>query len=39
MNYETVLAVLFDSKDDVESLKEIAIEIGLDISSYIDWIR
>ena len=39
MNHEAVLAVLPDSKDDAKSLKEIAIEMGLDISSYIDWIR
>jgi len=39
MNHDTILAVLPDSKDDAKSLKEIAIEMGLDISSYIDWIR
>ena len=39
VNQESILAALPDSKDDAKSLKEIAIEMGLDISSYIDWIR
>jgi predicted transcriptional regulator len=39
MNHDTILAVLPDSKDDAKSLKEIANEMGLDITSYIDWIR
>jgi len=39
MNQEAILAVLPDSKDDAKSLKEIASEIGLDITAYVDWIR
>ena len=39
MNQDTILAVLPDSKDDAKSLKEIAIEMGLDITSYVNWIR
>ena len=39
MNQEAVLAVLPSSKDDAKSLKEIASEMGLDISRYVDWIR
>ena len=39
MNQEAVLAVLPDSKDDAKSLKEIANEMGLDITAYVDWIR
>ena len=39
MNQEAVLAVLPDSKDDAKSLKEIAKEMGLDITAYVDWIR
>lgn len=39
MNQEAVLAVLPDSKDDAKSLKEIAKEMGLDITTYVDWIR
>jgi hypothetical protein len=39
MNHDTILAVLPDSKDDAKSLKEIAHAMGLEISSYIDWIR
>jgi predicted transcriptional regulator len=39
MNQEAILAVLPDSKDDAKSLKEIANEMGLDITSYINWIR
>ena len=38
MNQEAILAVLPDSKDDAKSLKEIAHEMGLDITSYVDWI-
>lgn len=34
MNPETVLAVLPDNKDEALSMKEIAIALGLDISSY-----
>jgi predicted transcriptional regulator len=39
MNHDTILAVLPESKDDAKSLKEIAIEMGLDINRYVDWIR
>jgi len=39
MNHEAILAVLPDSKDDALSLKEIARELGLEMNSYVDWIR
>ena len=39
MNQEAVLAVLPDSKDAAKSLKEIAKEMDLDITAYVDWIR
>jgi len=39
VNQEAILAVLPNSKDDAKSLKEIANEMGLDITSYVDWIR
>ena len=39
MNSEAVLAVLPNNKEDAKSLKEIAQAIGLDITSYVDWIR
>ena len=39
MNQEAILAVLPDSKDNAKSLKEIAKEMGLDITTYVDWIR
>ena len=39
VNQEAILAVLPDSKDDAKSLKEIANEMGLDITTYVDWIR
>jgi predicted transcriptional regulator len=39
MNHEAILAVLTDSKDDAKSLKEIAQDLGLEVSSYVDWIR
>ena len=39
MNQDAVLAVLPDSKDDAKSLKEIAKEMGLEITAYVDWIR
>ena len=39
MNHEAILAVLPDSEDDAKSLKDIAQAMGLEISSYIDWIR
>lgn len=39
MNHDTILAVLPDNKDDAKSLKEIANEMDLDITSYVDWVR
>jgi hypothetical protein len=39
MNYETILAVLPDSKADAKSMKEIANAMGLEISSHAGWIR
>ena len=39
MNQDAVLAVLPDSKDDAKSLKEIANEMDLNITTYVDWIR
>ena len=39
MNHEAILAVLPDSKDDALSLKEIAQALGLEMNSYVDWIR
>jgi hypothetical protein len=39
MNHEAILAVLPESKEDAKSLKDIAQAMGLEISSYIDWIR
>jgi hypothetical protein len=35
MNQDAILAALCDSRDDAKSLKEIALETGLDISSYV----
>ena len=39
MNHEAILAALPDSKEEARSLKEIAEAMGLDIATYIDWIR
>jgi len=39
LNSEAVLAVLSTSKEEAKSLKEIAQAIGLDVTSYVDWIR
>lgn len=39
MDPEVVLAVLPDSKEGALSMKEIALAIGLDISTHTDWIR
>jgi hypothetical protein len=39
MNQDAILAVLPDSKNNAKSLKDIAQAMGLEISSYIDWIR
>jgi len=35
LNHDIILAVLSDSKNDAKSLKEIANEMGLDISRYV----
>ena len=39
MNHEEVLAVLPDSKEEAKSIKEIAQAMGLEVSSYVDWVR
>jgi hypothetical protein len=39
MNQEYILAVLPESRDEAKSLKEIALDIGLEMASYADWIR
>jgi hypothetical protein len=39
VNQEAVLAALPDSRDDATSLKEIAKEMNLNITTYVDWIR
>ena len=39
MTHEAVLAALPNSKDEARSLKDIAVAIGLEISSHTDWIR
>jgi hypothetical protein len=39
MNHEAILAALPDNKEEARSLKEIAETMGLDIATYIDWIR
>jgi len=39
MNHDDVLAVLPYSKEEAKSIKEIAQAMGLEISSYIDWVR
>ena len=39
MNHEEVLAVLPKSRDEAKSIKEIAQAMGLEISSYVDWVR
>ncbi len=39
MNHEEVLAVLPDNREEAVSIKEIAKAMGLEISSYIDWVR
>jgi hypothetical protein len=39
MNHEAILAALPDNKEEARSLKEIAEVMGLDIATYIDWIR
>lgn len=39
MNYNAILAVLPESQEDAMSMKEIAREMGLEISSHAGWIR
>jgi len=39
MTHEAVLAALPNSKAEARSLKDIAVAIGLEISSHTDWIR
>lgn len=39
MNHEDILAALPESKEGARALKEIARKMGLDISSYVSWIR
>jgi hypothetical protein len=39
LNHEAVLAVLSDNKEEAKSTKEIAKAMGIEISSYVDWVR
>lgn len=39
MNHESVLVVLPSSRAKAKSMKEIANSMGLEISTYTDWIR
>ncbi len=39
MNQEKVLAVLPDSKEEAVSVREIAQAMGIEITSYMDWVR
>jgi hypothetical protein len=39
MNHEAVLAVLSKSKEEAKSIKEIAQAMGLETTSYVDWVR
>lgn len=39
MNHEDILAALPESEGEVRALKEIALKMGLNISSYVGWIR
>ncbi len=39
MNHEMVLAALPNREKEARSMKEIAQEMGLEISTYADWIR
>jgi len=39
MNHDDILAVLPDSREEAKSIKEIAIAMGLETSSYVDWVR
>ncbi len=39
MNHEMVLAALPNRVEDARSMKEIAQTMGIEISTYVDWIR
>ena len=39
LNHEAILTVLPDTEDEAKSTREIAQAMGLEISSYIDWVR
>jgi predicted transcriptional regulator len=39
MNHEAVLAVLPDSKEEAKSMKEIAQDMGMDVSTHPGWIK
>jgi hypothetical protein len=39
MNHEDILAALPESEEEAKGLKEIAQKMGLDISSYMGWVR
>jgi transposase len=39
MNHESLLVFLPDSQAEAKSMKEIAQDVGLEISTYTDWIR
>lgn len=39
MNFDLVLEVLPNSKEDAKSTREIAQAMGLDVSSHTNWIR
>lgn len=39
MNQESILAVLPDRSEDARSMREIAQAVGLEVCTYIDWIK
>lgn len=39
MNHESVLVALPSNEEEAKSMKEIALDMGMQISSYTDWIR
>ena len=39
MNQDAIMAVLPDSKDEAKSLREIAQNMGIELNSYVEWIR
>ncbi len=39
MNHQAVLSALSNSKKDAMSMRDIAEAMGLEMTSYIDWIR